>query len=86
MSIETTHGRFFVRFAPHPALDNSPRGTQTNPATSCKDIKDSGDSTGSALYWLRPANPYQAYCDMVGGPDSSPVSRGRPEAHSSVLP
>ena len=35
-------------------------------AQSCKEILDSGQSTGDGTYWLSgPAGPFQTYCDMT---------------------
>ena len=38
------------------------------PAYSCKDIRESGDSKGDGKYWIDPAqsgNPLKVYCDMT---------------------
>ena len=38
------------------------------PAHSCKDIRDSGDSKGDGEYWIDPektGNPIKVYCDMT---------------------
>ena len=38
------------------------------PANSCKDIRDSGDSRGDGEYWIDPeksGNPLKVYCDMT---------------------
>ncbi len=45
-------------------------GSQDNPAVSCLEILDAGESTGDGVYWLDPdgtggTNPFQAYCDMT---------------------
>ena len=39
-----------------------------NPAHSCKDIRDSGNSKGDGEYWIDPennGNPLKVYCDMT---------------------
>ena len=38
------------------------------PAHSCKDIRDSGDSKGDGEYWIDPeksGNPLKVFCDMT---------------------
>ena len=38
------------------------------PAHSCKDIRESGDSKGDGEYWIDPektGNPFKVYCDMT---------------------
>ena len=38
------------------------------PANSCKDIRDSGDSRGNGEYWIDPeksGDPLKVYCDMA---------------------
>ncbi len=45
-------------------------GSESNPAISCKEILDVGDSRGDGAYWLDPdgsggISPFQAYCDMT---------------------
>ncbi len=45
-------------------------GSESNPGQSCKQILDSGSSTGSGVYWIDPDGTgtiaaFQAYCDMV---------------------
>ena len=40
----------------------------SQPAHSCKDIRDSGDSKGDGEYWIDPektGNPIKVYCDMT---------------------
>ena len=40
----------------------------TQPAHSCKDIRDSGDSKGDGEYWIDPGksgNPLKVFCDMA---------------------
>ena len=45
------------------------RGLFANqPAHSCKDIRDSGDSKGDGEYWIDPeksGNPLKVFCDMT---------------------
>ncbi|XP_020618435.1 uncharacterized protein LOC110056322 [Orbicella faveolata] len=45
------------------------KGLYSNqPAHSCKDIRDSGDSKGDGEYWIDPeksGNPFKVYCDMT---------------------
>ena len=45
------------------------RGLHYNqPAHSCKDIRDSGDSRGDGEYWIDPeknGNPLKVFCDMT---------------------
>ena len=45
------------------------RGLLANqPAHSCKDIRDSGDSKGDGEYWIDPeksGNPLKVFCDMT---------------------
>jgi len=45
------------------------KGLNSNqPAHSCKDIRDSGDSKGDGEYWIDPeksGNPFKVYCDMT---------------------
>lgn len=54
--------------------DNDPNlwisGSASNcPASSCKDILDSGYSSGDGMYWIDPdgAGAFEAYCDMSTG-------------------
>ncbi|GMV39701.1 MAG: hypothetical protein AMXMBFR64_14170 [Myxococcales bacterium] len=54
----------------HPVADLPPTGASPKqPARSCKDILQSGYSTGSGTYWLDPSNgfaaPFQVTCDMT---------------------
>ena len=40
----------------------------TRPGDSCKNILESGHSSGDAEYWIDPGNtgtPFKAYCDMT---------------------
>ena len=45
------------------------KGLNANqPAHSCKDIGESGDSKGDGEYWIDPektGNPFKVYCDMT---------------------
>ena len=45
------------------------KGLNSNqPAHSCKDIRESGDSKGDGEYWIDPektGNPIKVYCDMT---------------------
>ena len=45
------------------------KGLNSNqPAHSCKDIRESGDSKGDGQYWIDPektGNPFKVYCDMT---------------------
>jgi hypothetical protein len=44
------------------------KGMKELPAKSCLDILVSGESVGTGVYWIDPANtgnPIQAYCDMT---------------------
>jgi len=45
------------------------KGLYSNqPAHSCKEIRDSGDSKGDGEYWIDPeksGNPLKVYCDMT---------------------
>jgi len=45
------------------------KGWNSNqPAHSCKDIRDSGDSKGDGEYWIDPeksGNPLKVFCDMI---------------------
>jgi len=39
-----------------------------DPAQSCKEIKDPGNSNGDGEYWIDPGRtnrPFKAYCDMT---------------------
>ncbi|XP_022800019.1 uncharacterized protein LOC111337899 [Stylophora pistillata] len=43
-------------------------GRYSNPAKSCKDIRDSGDSPEDGEYWIDPektGNPLKVFCDMT---------------------
>ena len=44
-----------------------PRGTISNPGSSCLDVLKSGDSTSDGVYWLRVAAgaSFQTFCDMT---------------------
>ncbi|XP_073237770.1 uncharacterized protein [Porites lutea] len=45
-----------------------PGWNSTDPAYSCKSIRDSGDSKGDGRYWIDPknsGNPLNVYCDMT---------------------
>ena len=53
----------------HVLLFAAIKGLNSNqPAHSCKDIRDSGDSKGDGEYWIDPersGNPFKVYCDMT---------------------
>ena len=43
-------------------------GLRSQPANSCKDIRDSGNSRGDGEYWIDPektGNPLRVFCDMT---------------------
>ena len=43
-------------------------GLRSQPANSCKDIRDSGNSRGDGEYWIDPektGNPLRVFCDMI---------------------
>lgn len=48
------------------ATDNSPLAISNDSRKSCYEIMDSGESTGSGIYWISPQDSVMpVYCDMI---------------------
>ena len=65
-----------------------PVGTASNPASSCREIRDEGVFEGDGVYWLKPdgAGAFEVYCSMTyEGGGWALLSNLGPCASSSTL-